>query len=73
MIRRSLLAIALLLLPLAAVSAQDQSGQVQIPLDIYEKLLEQVRQPDAGPPLNVALSSARVQVRVPATEPRATA
>ncbi len=51
-----------------------RSGQVEIPLHIYNQLVEQAQsaiRPPRPVPASYALGSAQVGVRVPATEPRA--
>ncbi len=52
----------------------DRAGLVELPLHVYNQLVEQAESPRRIPrpaPASYALGSARVTVRVPATEPRA--
>jgi hypothetical protein len=68
--KRILSICALSLLPLSSFASQDGKGQVQIPIDVYNQLIESTRNPVARAPLNFALGSAVVNVRVASTEPR---
>jgi hypothetical protein len=74
----ALVASALSIFPFAwsAHAQEDPPGQVRIPLDVYNQLVEQGRNPVPRPrpaPVNYALGSASVNVRVATTEPRASA
>ena len=61
------LAICLLALVSRGAAAQEHGGQVQIPLDLYNQLIETTRTPAQRPaPLNVALGNAAVRVSVAA-------
>jgi len=71
---KSTLAICLLSLLTLPVSAEERSGQVQIPLEVYNNLIELTRGPGHRPaPLGFALGSATVRVGVSSTEGRAVA
>lgn len=53
---------------------ESEPGQVQLPLEIYNQLIEASRnpvQPDRPAPVNHALGNAQVNLRVATTEPRA--
>jgi len=59
------LAICLLSLVSRSALAQERDGQVQIPLALYNQLIETTRTPTQRPaPLNFALGNAAVRVRV---------
>jgi hypothetical protein len=68
--KRILLVWLLSFVPLPSFASQDGRGQVQIPLDIYNQLIESTRTPVSRAPLNFALGSALVNVRVASMEPR---
>ncbi|HLE71896.1 MAG TPA: hypothetical protein VJH87_19610, partial [Vicinamibacteria bacterium] len=68
------LAIYLLSLIALSASAQERGGQVQIPLELYNQLIETTRTPTPRPaPLNFALGSAAVRVSVASVESRSVA
>ncbi len=74
--KRSGFALVLLLLATTATAspAEDGSGQVQLPLDIYTQLIQQAQRPDdPKAPINFALGNAQVQVSVDASGPRVSA
>jgi len=65
------LAICLLALVSPAAAAQEKGGQVQIPLDLYNQLIETTRTPTQRPaPLNFALGNATLRVSVASIESR---
>ncbi len=65
------LAICLLSLISRLASAQERGGQVQIPLDLYNQLIETTRTPTQRPaPLSFALGNAVVRVSVSSIESR---
>jgi hypothetical protein len=62
--------------PAPASPTADGSGQVEIPLDVYNQLVASAADPTLHPrpaPASHALGSALITVDVPATEPRASA
>jgi len=68
------LAIYLLSLIALSASAQERGGQVQIPLELYNQLIETTRTPTPRPaPLNFALGNAAVRVSVASVESRSVA
>jgi hypothetical protein len=72
----SLFALAAFATKVEAQTQQDAPGQVRLPLDLYNQLIEQSRNPAPRPrpaPVNFALGSASVNVQVSTTEPRASA
>jgi hypothetical protein len=76
MIRRQLLSCALALVTSAALAESEKPGQVQIPLELYNQLIEQTRtpiEPRLPAPMNYALGNAQVSIRVGSTEPRPSA
>jgi len=66
----------LVAMPLAAQPAKTEDGRVEIPLDIYNQLVEAARDPSRLPrpvPASYALGSAVVNVTVSDVEPKAAA
>jgi hypothetical protein len=71
--KRTLAICLLSLIPLTA-KGQDRGGQVQIPLDLYNQLIEAMRGPAQRPaPLGYGLGSATLRVGVTSTSGRAVA
>ena len=74
--KQKLLSFALAFLASAAIAQDDKPRQVQIPLELYNQLIEQTRTPietTRPAPVNYALGNAQVTVRVSSTDPRPSA
>lgn len=68
---KSTLAICLLGLLSVGAAADERPGQVQIPLDVYNQLIESTRAPGQRPaPLGFALGNAAVRVSVASIDGR---
>ncbi len=66
--KQLILSIVLLLLLAPASSAQTEAGQVELPLAVYNRLIETARNPGTSAPAGFALGSAKVDVAVEGEE-----
>ncbi len=66
--KQLILSIVLLLLLAPAPSAQTGTGQVELPLEVYNRLVETARGPETPLPAGFALGSAKVSITVEGEE-----